>query len=168
MRIALLSIGVLLAIPMQSWSSSAENESLAPIPVDPQATMTIRYPGDDRPLIIWDGPPLKPDIPVVEGERVPIARLPDGTCPRVHVYLWTYPEAPASWFEEDGRHLWFPGTSSRTAERVDAERCEVIVDEAKSWITWKRVEVRPPDARVRRLLAEMGMEVPIDPAEPVP
>jgi hypothetical protein len=169
MKHTLLSMAVLLVVPMQSWGGSDEKENLAPIVVDPQATLTIRYPGDEPPLHGQHaGPPVRPDIPVVEGQRVPITRSPDGSCPKVRVDLRTYPEAPPAWFEDDGRHMWFPDSSSQTSERVDVERCEVVVDEAKSQIEWKRIRIRRPNARVRKLLEEMGIEIPIDPSHDVP
>lgn len=161
MKITLLSIGVLLLVPMQSWSGSDEKGSLASIAVDPRATLTIRYPGDDRPLHWEHGPPIRPDIPVVEGQRVPISRLPDGSCPKVTAEIQTYPDEPEAFFEDDGRHLWYPASSSQMSEEVDVEHCEVIVAEAKAQIRWQRIEIRRSDARARKQLEAVGLKIPI-------
>lgn len=161
MTITPFIVGVLLVIPMQSWSGS--DEELAPIPVDPRATLLIRYPGEDRLMIVEQGPSVRPPIAVVEGQRVPITRLPDGSCPRVTTVLLTYPEQPPMWFEDDGRYLWYPGTSSQESERLDVEACEVVMDQVRSQIRWKRVEIRLPDAHMRQQLKRMGLKIPIDP-----
>lgn len=168
MKITLLGLGLLLVMPTTSWSASDEKESLEPIDVDPRAALTIWYPGDPRQLPWLDGPRFRPSVPVVEGERVSISRSPDGTCPRVQVELDTYPEEPAALFEDDGSHVWFPGSSSQTAEHVDTERCEVVVDEAKSQIRWDRVPIRRPDAGMRKHLEEAGLTIPVaaPPASP--
>lgn len=162
----LLGLGLLLAMPALSLSGSNEKETLAPIAVDPRATVTIWYPGDRREPPWQDGPRSRPSVPVVEGQRVPIARSPDGTCPNVTVELATDPDAPPARFEDDGQHLWFPGSSSQTSEHVDTERCEVVVDEAKAQIRWKRVPITRPDARLRKQLEESGLKIPVDAPPP--
>lgn len=163
MKIALLGLALLLANPTPSWSGSNERERLEPIDVDPRAALTIWYPGDPKQqLPRQPGPRFRPSIAVVEGDRVPIARSPDGTCPRVQTELATYPEEVPLEFEEDGQHLWSPASTSRTSEHVDHERCEVVIDEARSQIQWERVPIKRPDARVRKLLEEAGLTIPVD------
>ena len=158
----IVGLTLLLATPTPSWSGANERESLDPIDVDPRAALTIWYPGDPRQLPWLDGPPFRPAISVIEGDRVPIARSPDGTCPRVSVELDTYPEDPDVLFEEDGRHLWSPQSSSQTSEHVDTERCEVVVSEARSQIRWERIPITRPDARVRKRMEEAGLSLPVD------
>lgn len=163
MKIALLGLGLLLANPTPSCSGSDERERLDPIEVDPRAALIIWYPGDPKQQLPWQpGPHFRPSIAVVEGDHVPIARSPDGTCPKVQTELATYPEDVPVEFEEDGQHLWSPASTSQTSEHVDSERCEVVIDVAKSQIQWERVPVKRADARVRRLLEEAGLTIPVD------
>lgn len=168
MTSTLLALGLLLLIPTASWSGLDERESLEPIDVDPRAAVTIWYPGDPKRSPFEGGPQFRPSISVVEGDRVPITRSPDGTCPRVKVDLDTYPEEPEALFEEDGQHVWFPQSSSQTAEDVDIERCEVVIVRARAEIRWERIPIRRPDARVRKQLEEAGLTLPADPPPQLP
>lgn len=162
MRLTLFALAVLILIPTHSWSESDERESLEPIDVDPRATLTIRYPGDPKQSLMETGPNFRPSISVIEGERVPISRAPDGSCPRVKVDLDLYPDSPDALFEDDGRHVWFPQSSSQTSEHVDTERCEVVITRARSQIRWERIPIRRPDARVRKHLEKSGISIPVD------
>lgn len=162
MKRTLLGLTLLLLSPTPSWSESAERERLEPIDVDPRAALTISYPGDPKQSLMEDGPKFRPSVSVVEGERVPISRSPDGTCPRVKVELETYPEDPEVLFEDDGQHLWAPQSASETSEEVDLERCEVVIVRARSQIRWERIPIKRPDARVRKHLEEAGFTLPVD------
>lgn len=168
MKSTLLGLGLLLLIPTASWSGSDERESLEPIDVDPRAALTIRYPGDPKQSLLETGPNFRPSISVIEGDRVPITRSPDGTCPRVKVDLDLYPEEPEALFEEDGQHVWFPQSSSQISEDVDTERCEVVIVRARAQIRWERIPIKRPDARVRKELEEAGLSLPLDAPPPVP
>lgn len=162
MKIALLGLGLLLANPTHSWPGSNDRERLDPIDVDPRAALTIWYPGDPKQLPWQPGPPFRPSIAVIEGDRVPISRSPDGACPRVQTELTTYPEDVPLEFEEDGQHLWSPASTSQMSEHVDSERCEVVIDEARSQIQWERVPITYGDARVRKLMEEGVLTMPVD------
>lgn len=161
-KLTLFGLALLLSSPTSAWSGSEERERLEPIDVDPRAALTIWYPGDPKQSIFETGPQFRPSISVVEGERVPISRSPDGTCPKVKVDLDTYPENPELLFEDDGRHVWAPQSSSETSEDVDIERCEVVIVRARSQIRWERIPIKRPDARVRKHLEEAGLSLPAD------